>query len=471
MISAELAGGDCLNIGCVPSKSLLRCARMVREARRAAEVNNEFGVRLMAGNMEATRVEVDFPRVMERMRKLRAEIAPVDGHARGHALGTQTFQGRGVFVSEDEVEVVEAGKSLGDTANPRLKFRNAVLATGGSALVPEDVKGLRDAPYTTNANLFNLRTLPPRMVILGAGVVALEMAQAFSSFGSQVTVLARSSVLSQADPAAGSTIQTALEEEGVKFLTGATVEEVITLRMSESIGEELPLMKLTVSCDNRSEKDAGGAATCIIDLECECLLVATGRSANVRNMGLEAANVDYHPKRGVLVDNYSRSTTNSKVYAVGDCVSGMPRLTHVSGEMAKVVVQNALFGGEWTLSSLVIPSTMYTEPEYAVVGDVMGAPDKVDVYTAELAHNDRAILDGDRTGFIKVVCQKGTGIIIGCTVVASRAGEIINEASLAIKHGIGLEGIGRNIHSYPTTGESLMGCGLQFINSKWERMV
>lgn len=253
-------------------------------------------------------------------------------------------------------------------------------------------------------------------------------------------------------------------------MTGATVEEVVTLRRPERGGEELPLIKVTVSYDERSEKDGGGTAASTVDLECECLLVATGRSANVRNMGLQAANVDYHPTRGVIVDDFSRSTTNPKVYAVGDCVSGVPRLTHVSGEMAKVVVQNALFGGEWALSSLVIPSTMYTEPEYAAVGDVTGAPDEVDVYKAELVHNDRAILDGDRAGFVKVACQKGTGTIVGCTVVASRAGEIINEASLAMKHGIGLEGIGRNIHSYPTTGESLMGCGLQFINSKWERM-
>ena len=484
MISAELAGGDCLNAGCVPSKALLRCAKLIREAKKAASLDNEFGVsfrRRNGGEEEQVEVEVevnvDFPRIMERMRQLRAVIAPVDGHARGSSLGTQTFQGMGVFTSPSTIEVVEHGNSLGDPSNPVLKFRKAVIATGGRPNVPEDIVGLKEAPYTTNLNLFNLQQLPKRMVILGAGVVALEMAQAFAAFGSEVTVLQRSRILSSGDAEAGDVLRATLEKEGVKFLSSAKVEEVKTLRPSSEDGS-LPLMNVSLTCKEHPDG--------ITFLECECLLLAMGRTANVQSMGLEAAEVQYHPTNGILVNDYAQSISNPNVYSVGDCVANVPRLTHVSGEMAKVVVQNSLFDGQWKLSTFVVPSVMYTEPEYAALGKVISIDEnghvvptpkghmdeeKFDVYKADLKHNDRAILDSsDESGFVKIICKKGTGTIVGCTIVSSRAGEMINEVSLAMKHGIDLEGIGRNIHSYPTLGEAVMGCGLQEINSRWKTM-
>eukprot|EP00573_Skeletonema_grethae_P013416 CAMPEP_0201693128 /NCGR_PEP_ID=MMETSP0578-20130828/5806_1 /ASSEMBLY_ACC=CAM_ASM_000663 /TAXON_ID=267565 /ORGANISM="Skeletonema grethea, Strain CCMP 1804" /LENGTH=603 /DNA_ID=CAMNT_0048178605 /DNA_START=27 /DNA_END=1838 /DNA_ORIENTATION=- len=481
MISAELAGGDCLNAGCVPSKALLRCAKLVREARKVAVQNNEYGVSFTRQNdgLEGTtedhyplEVSVDFPKIMERMRKLRAHIAPVDGHARGDSLGTQTFQGRGVFTSPSTIEVVEHGKQLGEESNPILHFRKAVIATGGRPFVPDNIPGLKEAPYTTNLSLFNLQQLPKRMVILGAGVVALEMAQAFASFGSEVTVLQRSRLLSKGDEEAAEAIKQTLEDEGVKFLSGVDVNEVTTIKQATS-NDDLPLMSVSLSCSEYSEP---------ISLECECLLLALGRTANVESLGLESAGVDFHPSKGILVNDFSQSVSNPDVYAVGDCVSDVPRLTHVSGEMAKVVVQNALFKGQWRLSSLVVPAVMYTDPEYATIGKIhvdennnvvspVESNEKVDVYKAELQHNDRAILDSsDKTSFVKISCKKGTGTIVGCTIVSTRAGEMINEVSLAMKHDISLEGVGRNIHSYPTLGEAVMGCGIQFINSGWETM-
>jgi pyruvate/2-oxoglutarate dehydrogenase complex dihydrolipoamide dehydrogenase (E3) component len=179
--------------------------------------------------------------------------------------------------------------------------------------------------------------------------------------------------------------------------------------------------------------------------------------------------------KGVVVNDLAQSVSNENVYAVGDCVAGVLRLTHMSGEMAKVIVQNALFDDSWKLSNLVMPAVMYTEPEYASCGiSSQEMADKavmqVDVYRGFLEHNDRAILEDDNVGFVKVVCKAGTDEIVGATIVASRAGEIINEVTLTMKHGIGLDGIGRNIHSYPTTGESLLGCGLQSINAKWKRL-
>lgn len=469
----ELAGGDCLNAGCVPSKALLRCAKLVREARKAAAKNNEFGISFTTdGTGVDVDVNVNFPRVMERMRRLRSSIAPVDGHDRGNSIGSSVFQGKGVFTSPYTIEVVEDGKKLGDANNPVLRFRKAVVATGGKPAIP-DVKGLADAPYTTNLNLFNLQSLPERMVVLGAGIVALEMAQAFAAFGSKVTVLARSQVLS-GDEEAAKVIRQTLEHDGITFLDEVKIKEVKTLRQRGKNGE-LPMMNVSLTQKQSSK---------LVSLDCDCLLVAIGRAANVQNMGLETANVDFHPTQGVVINDYSQSVSNPNVYAVGDCVANVPRLTHMSGEMAKVVVQNALFNGDWKMSSLVVPAVMYTEPEYATVkqvvtldsmGHVIPTPkqnnDDIDVYKAELKGNDRAILDSsDKNGYVKVSCVKGTGTIISCTIVSSRAGEMINEVSLAIKNGIDIQGLGRNIHAYPTLGEGVMGCGLQFIGARWEKL-
>jgi pyruvate/2-oxoglutarate dehydrogenase complex dihydrolipoamide dehydrogenase (E3) component len=371
---------------------------------------------------------------------------------------------------------VEDGKKLGDAHNPVLRFRKAVIATGGRPTIP-DVKGLADAPYTTNLNLFNLQSLPHRMVILGAGIVALEMAQAFAAFGAKVTVLARSQLLS-GDEDAGKVIRQTLEQDGVTFLDEVKVKEVITLRPRGNDGE-LPLMNLSLSHKQSSKP---------ISMECECLLVAIGRTANVQNMGLENANVNYHPTQGVLINDYAQSVSNPNIYAVGDCAANVPRLTHMSGEMAKVAVQNSLFCGEWKMSSLVVPAVMYTDPEYATVkqvitidsnGHVIPTPKQsnnqellmMDVYKTELRSNDRAILDSsDTDGYVKISCVKGTGTIVSCTIISSRAGEMINEVSLAIKNGISIQGLGRNIHSYPTLGEGVMGCGLQFIGARWEKL-
>ncbi|KAL7438545.1 hypothetical protein ACHAXM_006349 [Skeletonema potamos] len=472
MISSELAGGDCLNAGCVPSKALLRCAKLIREAKKVVANtpnNNEYGISFLISNNNYSEpittdhhqleVNVDFPKIMERMRKLRAQIAPIDGHARGDSLGTQTFQGKGVFTSPSTIEVVEHGKKLGDESNPKLNFRKAVIATGGRPIVPDNIPGLNEAPYTTNLSLFNLQQLPKRMVILGAGVVALEMAQAFASFGTEVTVLQRSRLLSKGDDEAAKVIQSTLQDEGVKFLSGVSVHEVTTI--SQATDDNLPLMSVSLSCAEHTES---------ISLDCECLLLALGRTANVESLGLESAGVDFHHSKGILVNDFSQSISNPNVYAVGDCVADVFRLTHMSGEMAKVVVQNALFKGQWRLSSLVVPAVMYTDPEYATIGkinvdenDNVVSPienkEELDFYKAELQHNDRAILDSsDKTSFVKICCKKGTGTIVGCTIVSTRAGEMINEVSLAMKHNIGLEGVGRNIHSYPTLGEAVMGC-------------
>lgn len=277
----------------------------MREVKRSAE----FGVVLPAGGD----VQIDFGRIMQRLRQLRTKISPADGHAGTAGTGAHVFQGRGVFTSPNTIKVGET----------ELKFQKAVVATGGRPNIP-NVPGLAEAPYTTNEILFNLETLPERMVVLGAGVVALEMAQCFASFGSQVTVIQRSKTLfasKQGDPEAAQILQEELEKDGVKFLTAST-KHVETLRERDpNDTAKHPLLKVTVEQDSVET-----------ELECECLLVAVGRVANVENLGLDAAGVEFDLGKGVEVNDLAQSVSNPNVYAVGDCVAGVPRLTHmVSG--------------------------------------------------------------------------------------------------------------------------------------------
>ena len=443
LVSEHLAGGDCLNVGCVPSKALLRCAKAAREARRA----HEFGV--VFGTRDGGHVQVDFPKVMARMRALRAKIAPADAHTATVAAGADVYQGRARFVGAHEIEV----------NGRRLRFKKAVIATGGRASIPSHIKGLDSVPYLTNNNLFNLEALPERLTVLGAGAVGLEMAQAFATFGSKVTVVCRSNrVCGRNDPDAAAAIKAALERDGVTFRMGWSTREVAkrddgTIVLRGDPGGE------------------GGTATELDELECDALLVATGRVPNVGDLGLEAAGVEYDTAAGVKIDELLR-TTNPDVFAVGDCAAGVPRFTHVAGEMAKMAVENAVFGGEWSLKSLVVPSSVYTEPELASVGVTEPDAAEVDTYGCDLSGMDRPILDGDDDdgGFVRVHCAKGSDTIVGATIVAPRACEMINEITLAMHAGVGLGVVARVVHPYPTAGEGVMQAGLGYIRANWKRL-
>ena len=355
MISEHLAGGDCLNVGCVPSKALLRCARAIKEVRRAAE----FGV-VISGPPPT----VDFGAIMDRMRRLRAAIAPADAHSATAAAGVDVFQGRGRFTGPNTMEV------NGTT----LRFKKAVIATGGRATVP-DVPGLATAPYVTHATLYNLTSLPERLVVLGCGTIALEMAQAFAAFGSQVTCVQRGArLLPRSDADAAAAVHTALIADGVAFELGVQVEKVTTLEGGR--------MRVRVARGG-GDGDGDGGGGEVRELECDVLLVATGRRPNVEGLGLEEAGVAYsadgvqaqaaraphahhtrtacmcmrtarapHAHRtrtacmcmrtacaphvsadGVQI-NETLQTSNPCVLAVGDCVAGIGRFTHLSGEMA-----------------------------------------------------------------------------------------------------------------------------------------
>mmetsp|Transcript_104177 Transcript_104177/g.324889 ORF Transcript_104177/g.324889 Transcript_104177/m.324889 type:complete len:529 (-) Transcript_104177:13-1599(-) len=448
LVEQHLAGGDCLNVGCVPSKALLRCARAAAEARRG-----DLGMEPFAG-------EVRFAAVMERMRRLRAQIAPVDSCQTTAKAGADMYVGKATFTGPHELKV-------GDRA---LKFRKAVIATGGRAKVPP-IPGLSGVPYHTNATLFNLTDLPPRFVVLGGGPIGLEMAQAFRRFGSQVTVLeGLARILGPEDAEAAAVVHRTLEREGVRILASAGVKAV---RHTE--GKPWPEIQIEVHLPGQAEAET---------LRCDALLVATGRAPNVEDLGLEAAGVEFRPGLGVKVSD-DLTTTNPDILAVGDVIDRPEfRFTHMAGTMAGMAVQNALFEGEdlpvnapsRRLSELVVPRCTYTEPEVASCGisNAEAAATRsveVDAYTSQLDDNDRGILEGaEPGGFVRILCRRGTDQILGATVVAERAGDMLAELTLAAQNGLGLAAVARTVHPYPTMGEAVQQCALQFNRAHWRKL-
>jgi len=445
LIEDHLAGGDCLNVGCVPSKALLRCARSIAERRRS-----DLGA-------ASDTTPVNFGKVMERMRELRAKIGDVDSVATTMAAGADAYVGRGVFKGPHELEV--KGKVI--------KFKKAVICSGGRATVPP-IPGLKESSYMSHVQLFNLTELPPRFVVIGGGPIGLEMAQSFVRFGSQVTLLeAMPRILGPEDPDASAILQRSLESDGIRVIVDAQIKNVKDLDGGKQI---------EITCT-----PGGGPEEKIV---CDKLLVAAGRAANVENLGLEAAGVDYKLGLGIKV-NDDLSTTNPDIYAAGDCTDQMAcRFTHTAGAMASICVTNALFGGRGPpvlapctkVSEVVVPRCTFTEPEVASCGianlvQAERAGIEVDVYAAGLEHNDRVILEGDHHGgFVKILCKKGTEKIVGGVIVAERAGEMLAEITLAAQHGIPISALGQTVHPYPTAGEGVQQAALGYVRKNWERL-
>ena len=420
LIERHLMGGDCLNVGCVPSKGIIRAARSWQEARQAAE---RFGGPAVANP------EGSFATAMQRMRRLRAGISAVDSAESARKAGVDVFLGDGRFVSPDAIEI-------GGIGGKRLRFRRAVIATGARAAEPP-VPGLAAAGFRTNETIFNLTELPERLVVIGGGPIGCEMAQAFARFGSQVTHLVQEGhVLAREDADAAAIVQRAMLADGVRFEFGMKVVEARRQGAGKVVVFERDGQRHEVPADE--------------------ILVAAGRAPNVEGMGLEAAGVRYG-KRGVEVDDNLR-TSNKNVFACGDVASRF-QFTHMADAQARIVIQNALFFGRSKASALTIPWCTYTSPEIAHVGmyekDAREKGLEVETLTIPMAEVDRAILDGDDEGFLRVHLQKGSkeGRILGATLVAGHAGDMLGELCLAVTHGIGLDRIAGVIHPYPTQGE------------------
>jgi len=415
LIERHLMGGDCLNVGCVPSKGIIAAARAWHDARAAA---SRFGGPAATG-------EGDFGVAMERMRRLRADLSAVDSAQRFTGLGVDVFLGDGRFTAPDRITV----------GNAVLRFRRAVIATGARAAVPP-IPGLKEARYYTNETIFSLTERPERLTVLGAGPIGCELAQAFARLGSAVTILDHGDrVLSRDDPDAARVVEASLKADGVTLELGAEVQRV----------EREPS-----GCRVHFARNGGDGV-----VEGDALLVATGRAPNIDDLGLEAAGVTAG-KRGVTVDDRLR-TTNRRVYAIGD-VASRYQFTHVADFQARLVIANTLFFGRGRASKLVIPWCTYTSPEVAHVGLTAAEASRqgveIETVTVPFEHVDRAVLAGDTDGFLRVHLRRGSDKLAGVTVVAPDAGDLISEAALAMTNGLGLSAMGRTIHPYPTVAEA-----------------
>jgi pyruvate/2-oxoglutarate dehydrogenase complex dihydrolipoamide dehydrogenase (E3) component len=419
LVEGHLMGGDCLNVGCVPSKALLRSARAAADARDASR----FGV-----EMSPEAVRINFGRVMERLRAIRAGISEHDSAQRFRSLGIDVFLGEARFLDRHSTGV--GGKTL--------RFKRAVIATGGRPATPK-VEGLAEAGFLTNESVFSLTELPPRLAVIGGGPIGCELAQAFARLGSHVTILHKhSNLLDREDVGAAQILQRQFAREGIEMVFNA---QLLRVGRSER-GKSLEFKSNAVAADVTVDE----------------ILVAAGRVPNVEALNLEAAGVSYDTRDGVQVNDLLQ-TTNRHIYAAGDvCLKW--KFTHAADAAARIVIQNALFLGRKRISTLTMPWCTYTDPEVAHVGlsaeEAKQRDAAIETYTQPMSKVDRAVTDGEEDGFVKIHVEKGR--ILGATIVARHAGEMIGGISVAMTAGLKLTDLSNVIHPYPTQAEAIRKC-------------
>ncbi len=432
LIERHLTGGDCLISGCVPSKGMISAAR-VAEAIRSAPA---YGIQVPPG------ATVDFPVVMERMRRLRAQISPNDSVQHLKETGVDVFLGSARFVAPDAVEV--DGKVL--------RFSRVVIATGGRAEVPA-IPGLKEIGYLTNETLFELTSLPHRLTIIGGGPIGCEMAQTFRRFGSHVTLVHNAGhILNREDADAAEIIQRTFLAEEIQLVLNAK-----TLRAEKRRDEKV----LVVEQQGKP-----------LEIPANEILISAGRVPNVDGLELEAAGVAYD-QRGVRVNDFLQ-TTNPRIYAAGDIATPF-KFTHTANALGRIAMINALFWGKQRVSRLVIPWCTYTDPEIAHVGLYEAqAKEKgyeVTTFTIPLSENDRAILDGEDNGFVRVHLKRGSDRILGATIVAAHAGDLVTYFTLLMTMGKGLSSLATPIYPYPTQSEVLKRVANRYLQTKLSPLV
>jgi pyruvate/2-oxoglutarate dehydrogenase complex dihydrolipoamide dehydrogenase (E3) component len=419
LIEKQYMGGDCLNVGCVPSKCLIRSARVVGELQKGAKL----GVVAQAMN-------VDFGLVMERMRRIRSDISHHDSAQRFRDLGIDVFFGEAKFTDRHMIQV----------AGANLKFKKATIATGARAVRP-DILGLEAAGYLTNESVFSLTELPRRLAVIGGGPIGCELAQAFHRLGSEVMLIHRNShLLNKEDPDAAAIVQAQfLHEELALELDAKLVKVEVT-----SEGKKLHI------------QTPEGNKTIVVDE----ILIGAGRKPNVEGLGLESIGVDFNPRTGVIVNDYLQ-TNQPHIYAAGDICMDW-KFTHAADFAARIVIKNALFApfglGKSKLSDLVMPWVTYTSPEVAHVGIYESDSIETTTIVIPMSSVDRAITDGEEAGFVKMILRKGSDEILGATIVSSHAGEMISEVTTAIVNKIGLAKLASVIHPYPTQADAIRKC-------------
>jgi pyruvate/2-oxoglutarate dehydrogenase complex dihydrolipoamide dehydrogenase (E3) component len=420
LIEKHRMGGDCLNTGCVPSKALIRSAKFLSHMARA----KEFGIR-------EARVEFDFADVMTRVQRVVQAIEPHDSVERYSGLGVEVIAGAAKLVSPWEVDVVRH-----DGGTQRLSTRSIVIAAGGRPFVPP-IPGIEDVGYLTSDTVWNLRELPRRLVVLGGGPIGAELAQAFARFGARVTLVQQGPrILNREDPEVSKLVTRRFRDEGIDVL----VEHKAKQFLIEN-GE-----KILVA-------EHGGRE---VRIPFDAVLVAVGRAANLTGYGLEELGVKTSRTIGT---NAFLQTNYPNIYAAGD-VAGPFQFTHTAAHQAWYAAVNALFDPfkKFRADYSVIPWATFVDPEVARVGlneqeaQEKGVPFEISRY--DLAELDRAIVEGEAHGFVKVLTVPGRDTILGVTLVGEHAGDLIAEYVLAMKHGIGLNKILGTIHIYPTLAEA-----------------
>lgn len=419
LIEKNLMGGDCLNVGCVPSKCLIHSSRLFADFQSF----HDFGIDV------TEQVASNFENVMERMRKLRSQISSNDSVKRFSEMGVDVFLGEAHFSSPNTVTV--------DGCD--LNFKKAVIATGARAANPS-IDGLEEAGFLTNETVFSLTQLPSEFVVIGGGPIGCEMAQAFHRLGSRVTLIeVGPQFLPREDPDASKILLNTLSQEGISVLLQANVKHVRTSNQKKILELEQNGGTFEISADE--------------------ILVGIGRSPNVEALQLEKVGVKFNKKYGVEVNDYLQ-TSNSNIYAAGDVCSRF-KFTHTADFAARIVARNALFPflPKQKFSDLIVPWCTYTAPEIAHVG----AYEK-ELYDKDILFEtikipfedvDRAIADGEEEGFVKIHVHNKKGTILGATIVARHAGDMISEITLAMVNQIKLSKIGSVIHPYPTQAEAI----------------
>lgn len=422
LIEKHLMGGDCLNVGCVPSKALIRSSRVVADIGNA----EKFGINV------PNNAEVDFAAVMERLRRIRSGISDVDSVDRyQHKLGVDVFLGSGRFTSNNTIEV--AGQTL--------RFKKAVIATGARARQPQ-IPGLQEAGYLTNETVFNLTERPQRLAVIGAGPIGCELAQAFRRLGCEVVLLHKNAqILDKEDVDAATIVQQAFVREGIQLILESKIERVEKTNLGKVIYYQSQGKEVSITVDE--------------------IIASAGRSPNVEGLNLESVGVEYDTQTGVFV-NDNLQTTNPRIYAAGD-ICMKYKFTHAADFAARMVIQNTLFFGRKKLSALTIPWCTYTDPEVAHVGmgdrEFQAQGIDIDTFLIPFSQVDRAIIDGEEEGFVKIHVKKGSDKILGATIVARHAGDMISEITLAMVNNIGLGKIASVIHPYPTQAEAIRKAG------------
>ncbi len=417
IIERSLLGGNCLNTGCVPSKTLIRTSRLYAEMRNA----EDFGAAVPG------EITIDFCAAMERVRQVRARIAREDSAKLLSAQGVDLFFGEASFVASDSVGV----------EGQVLRFKKALIASGGRPTIPP-IPGLAAAGYLTHQTVFDLTERPDRLLVIGGGPIGCELSQAFSRLGSHVTIVEKEPMfLAEEERDAAQILSDAFARDGIEIYLNT---EAVCVRV-EGVQTFADLIQ------------EGTENTVVADK----LLVGVGQTPNVEKLNLEAVNVEYDAAAGIHVNDFLQ-TTNRNIYAAGD-VCAKRRFTHFEAESSRLVVQNALQRQRNRVSKLIIPWCTYTDPEIAHVGIyVREAREKnipIKTFTVPMHDVHRAICDTEEQGFAKIHVEEDSDRILGATVVSRHAGEMINDISLAMQSGIGLSRLGRVVRPYPTQAAAI----------------